>query len=271
MSDQVAVIGLGATGAFAARAAFDLGYKVDIYNMVDTPNLTPPGAFWLHWLPEDMTGEFEATPIYIMGKGTEKGYLNRQWGRTIAKGLSSSFPSKAVWEQGYHPAKILPKIVPDECEIMMIPYPLSDVDVRDLAIKYAAVFQTFPSKDSKAFQPPLLPYIAGAKFATDDPTSNWVIYNGTDKGLVVREASLWGNHFVEFPKNVSLSEVQLDFDLSGFQHVVLRDIDPRTQPWEGKIDPKVHYVGRWATWDRKYLSHDAYKHTQKILKKVQNG
>src|ERR1041385_5813278 len=103
---KVAVIGLGAAGAFVARAAYDLGFDTTIYASGAT-NVTPPGAFWLHWLPDDLTGEFNSQTIRIIGKGKEEAYTKLQWGQSWYKGLSSSFPVEPVIEQGYNPVEVL--------------------------------------------------------------------------------------------------------------------------------------------------------------------
>jgi len=111
---KIAVIGLGPTGSFAARAAYDLNCEVDIYT-VESAFTTPPGSFWLHWVPDDVTQQVAATQIYIQGKGTAKDYIKRQWGE-LAPGVTSSFPEQPVWEQGYDPTLVMKYLVPAACE-----------------------------------------------------------------------------------------------------------------------------------------------------------
>lgn len=260
---KVAIVGLGPTGSFAARAAYDMGCEVDIY--VVGQGTTPPGAFWLHWIPDTLPNETSPTQIYVEGKGNAKAYVKRQWGE-LAPGVTSSFPDKPVWEQGYDPQVYLKQLVPAACEEIHLPYQLSDGDVKDLSVKYDHVFQTFPTKESKMEQPGLLPFVAAARIGEADNTPNWVLYNGTNTGIVVREAVLFGSHFLEFPKNMSLDEVAGQYDLDGWQTVVLKDLQPTTKPWAQDPKSKVHLVGRMAMWDRKFLSHDAYAYVQKILK-----
>ena len=105
-----------------------------------------------------------------------------------------------------------------------------------------------------------------ARLRESDPSKNFVVYNGTHEGLVVREAQLFGNHFLEFPKGLT-QEHDLEewpIDLKGYKVVMLKDLDPRTKPWH---QPKgnIRLIGRWAQWDRKILSHDAYGIVQKMI------
>lgn len=270
-NNRVAIIGLGPTGAFAARAAYDLGWDVKIY-ATDMEYRTPPGAFWLHWIPDAVLNDYNAETINILGIGKAEEYVKRQWGKEFAK-LPSSFPVKPVAEKGYDPAEVLPHLVPAECEFMPVSHKLSDVDVRDIARAFDVVFQTFPTRESTEQQPALIPYIAAARFGWEPRpgTGNMVVYNGSGKGVTVREAQLFGNHYLEFPKNMSLAEVGMEFDLTGYQHVVLRDLHPYTKPWQQDSKSKVQLIGRFAKWDRKCLSHDAYADVRRILKGFRNA
>lgn len=264
---KVAVIGLGPTGAFAARAASDLGCEVDIYVAGSGGSSTPPGAFWLHWIPDGVVSQgFIYEDIWVEGKGTPKAYIERQWGKQLAAGVTSSFPVRPVWERGYNPQTVLEKLIPRACEEIRVPYPLSGADIRDLSVKYDLVFQTFPTKESFEHQPALLPFVAAARFGSEDPSTNWVVYNGTPNGLVVREAVLFGNHFLEFPKGLAISEITAEQDMEGWQTLVLKDLHPHTKPWSQDPASKVKLVGRLAMWDRKFLSHDAYAYVQKQVK-----
>jgi hypothetical protein len=261
---EVAVVGLGATGAFVARAAYDLGYRVTIY-VHGKANTTPPGAFWLHWLPEDMTGQYQSRSIRIIGKGTQGNYVKLQWGAMSNRmNITSSFPIKEVIEKGYNPEEVLPHLVPDEVKIEYVPFPFSDGDVRDLRHGFEAVFQTFPRKIDIDNQPEKIPFIAAAKFSTEDPAINVVVYNGTGEGIVVREAILFGNHYLEFPKDMPIAEVKKKYDLSGYHWVELKDLAPHTKPVPQPGDG-IYLMGRLAQWDRRCLSHDAYSRTVKIL------
>ena len=222
---KIAIIGLGAAGAFAARAAYDRGHEVEIYAI--TTGVMSPGATWLHWVPQDIPQRFSATQIYVAGRGTAANYTKRQWGSVQP---TSSFPAQPVWETGYNPTQVLDALVPAACNVNSIPYPMSDAEIKDLSVAFDMVFQTFATRESKEQQPALLSFVAAAQFDACDPGQNAVVYNGTKQGIVVREAQLWGNRFLEFPKNMTLEEVQGQYDLKDWKTVVLKDLDLRTKP-----------------------------------------
>ena len=260
---KIAIIGLGASGAFAARAAYDMGNDVEIYATQN--GKMSPGATWLHWLPEDMSQQVAPANIYVIGKGTGSSYSRLQWGQVFP----SSFPKEPVWEKGYDPEVVLAKLVPSSCNVNFVPFPLSDADIRDLSTGFDLVFQTFPTRESKEQQPALVPFVAAAQFGNANPDVNYVVYNGTGKGIVVREAQLFGNKFLEFPKNMTLEEVYgLHPVETGWQYTVLKDIHPNTKPWSHS-DPKIKLVGRFAEWDRRVLSHDAYARVQTIIQEAE--
>lgn len=261
---KIAIVGLGAAGAFAARAAYDMGCEVEIFSTTQTLQMSP-GATWLHWIPEDVAAKFTPTQIYVVGKGTAEQYSKRQWGKVVP----SSFPTEPVWEIGYDPMKVLPDLVPASCNVNMIPYQMSDTDVADMSVAFDMVFQTFPTKDSKEFQPPLIPFVAAAKIGTEPLDKNYAVYNGTKDGFVVREAVLFGSKFLEFPKNMLLRELEEVVDLTEYKTVTLKDLDPATKPWQHS-HPKIHLLGRMAMWDRKFLSHDAYAFAQKKIQEAQD-
>ena len=268
MPKRIAIVGLGPTGAFAAKAAHDLKCDVEIFITGDLPATTPPGAFWLHWLPQDVSGSAKPVQVYITGEGSSDNYTKRQWGKVYP----SSFPTQPVWETAYNPADVLDKLVPSSCNMNFLQYPLSDTDIKDLSVAYDLVFQTFPTRESREYQPVLLPYVAAAKFGQEDPEKNYVFYNGktiATGGPVVREAVLFGNHFLEFPKQWTEEEVRHGFDLTGYTVKILKDIDPITKPWPQPTSSKIRLLGRWATWDRKVLSHDAYSMAQKFIRELE--
>lgn len=263
MPNKIAIIGFGPTAVFAAKAAHDMGCQVEIFT--DHQNPMPPGATWLHWLPEDVSGMFSPTQIYVIGKGTSEQYTKRQWGQVYP----SSFPAKPVWEVGYDPVVVLDKLLPTVCNVNLIPFRMSDTDVKDLSVGFDLVLQTFPTREDKMNQPQLLPFVAAARMGSEDPTKNYVVYNGTKDGIVVREASLFGNHFLEFPKGMDEQEVYGETHLVGYKVVTLKDLDPRTKPVQ-QPEGKIKLIGRWAQWDRKILSHDAYGLAVKFIEEMRH-
>ena len=269
MSKKIAILGMGVTGIYAAFAAEEAGHNVTVFTK-NKNILFPPGPFWLHWLPDSLTDKFEPTPIYHIGRGSERKYQSLQWGRIPKTHPKSSFPEKDEFKYGYNPKDVLPAMAPTNIKI--IKKFLTDEDVDIMAENYDEIFQTFPSELSKIYQPPLLEYYMGIdifEFRKNTSKDNYVIYNGTGEGIVVREINLWMKKFLEFPKYVALKEIKKVYSDQRYKFIKLFDLDPFSKIWTQpfQIDPKIHLVGRWAEWNNKRLSHEAYKIVKDILAK----
>jgi hypothetical protein len=264
MNKNVAILGLGPTGAFAAKAAIDAGYQVTIYTIGDYHKFVP-GPFWFHWIPEDLQQKFVPDQIYQLGKGTKSQYNSLQWGNLVTHVQQSSFPANG-FVVGYNAQKVIEDLIPMTAEVVMSAGAISDVDASDIAKSYDVVFQTFPTKLSKEQQPPLVPYCMASKLSTEK--RNYVVYNGTGEGVVVRECNLFGRHYLEFPKNVTRSAILHAMDMTGMDLVELKDLHPKTKPWRqpASTDPKIHLIGRWAEWQTHRLSHEIYSIVYGMLK-----
>lgn len=262
MSRKVAIIGLGPAGAYAAKAASDAGCEVDVYTFGEAK--PAPGAFWLHWLPEDLAKTHKHENIYVMGKGDAPHYGNLQWGDS---GLWGSFPEKPYWTKGWDFQKIFYSLLPMRCQVHQTAFPLSDTDIKDLSSQYDRIFQTFPKKMHLEIRPKKVPFVAAMAETSGEEPNNVVVYNGTGEGIVVREAVLFGNHYLEFPKGMSQEEVWSQHPLGeeDWKFVTLKDLHPATKPVQQDPGYKVQLVGRWAEWNSKRLSHEVYKIVQDIL------
>jgi len=277
---KVAILGFGPTAVFVARAAFDAGCEVTIFGKDDKMG-TPPGAFWLHWVPDTIQAPLEPEKIIIHSSGKEEWYTQRQWMHAAPKfvwgELSSSFPEAPVAEFGYSPAATLSTILPP----YKMQYTTSMLDreaIQQIAPQFDATFQTFPEKAHFEYQPQLLPFVAAAAPVSmlgpvynEDNMGNRVYYNGTPQmeDVLVREAILFGMHYLEFGKGCSIDYVHQPLraeriDISKYQWVTLKDLHPHSIPMEHDMKT-VHLVGRMAMWDRKFLSHDAYEFTRAVL------
>lgn len=278
---KVAILGFGPSGAFAAKAAGDAGADVTIFCTKESL-VIPPGSFWLHWVPDDVTEMFSPVRIGISGIGSEEIYFQKQWGVPFDKSRSTSFPKQYCIEIGYDPLPIL-KVLPDKgCKFVPLTQNLTDSDIENIAYDlfgekvYDVIFQTFPRYSDIIYNPPLVPYWI-ARGEKDNVSGiyqglkNWVVYNGEEHNVIVREAHLFGYHYVEFPKNMTIGAIQSvpDIDtLSGYRWIQLKDLSVDTIPL--RQDPKayIYMVGRFAEWDRKKLSHDTYQTVHKIVSEL---
>ena len=266
---KVAILGLGAAGAFAARAAHDCDCEVDVYAYGDT--VFPPGANWFNWLPDDLIEKFPPTPIYVVGQGTEEAFRKLMWGSLADHIVYTDFPTKGDYVYGHNPAKVFDALIPMGVDVSMVAGQLSDVDAIDIAKTYDVVLQTFPTKLSKAgaFGYYVKNFVASRKLTPEeDPATHYVICNGTGEGIVVRESNLFGVKSLEFPQGIGQAEISAKVDISDYQIVAVPEIHPQQKPWEPPTgwDPKIHLVGKWAEWNIQRKPHEVYAMVCELLK-----
>lgn len=272
---RVAILGFGATGAFAAKAAYDAGADVTIITMSHGISV-PPGSFWLHWIPTDVQHKYKPYFIQIESIGTEQEYFRKQWGVEKTKGRTSSFPHQQMFEVGYNPADILETLVPFEVEKQVVLKPLTTFAINIICDDYDKVFQTFPMQKHISEQPALVPYMAAAGIGKADPSKNLVVYHGDEHNIIVREATLFGNHYLEFPKGMvgddfDINIAQLLMTINGmqdYQWITLKDLALDTQPVQQDPANKIQLIGRFAEWNRKRLSHETYEQVFKIVREL---
>lgn len=269
MSKKIAIIGMGAAAIYAAKAARDSGVQVEIFSYGGSFR-TPVGAFWLHDIPESLKDKFAPVNIWQTGKGTAEAYIKLQWGDRARGVKESSFPRKGAFTLGYNPDDVLPVLLPMDAEVQLLAGPLSDTDIADLAKlrEYDLILQTFPTKESKQEQPRLIPFVTAGMHDPEDGRKNFLLYNGTGEGIVVREAHLFGNHYLEFPKFVTRAEIQRTCGdtLAGYILSDNLDMDPATKPWSKTSHSKIKLIGRWAEWNQKRLTHEIYSIVCGMLK-----
>ena len=263
---KVAVLGLGMAGAYAAKAASDNGCFVQVYQHGKTQ--FPLGAFWQHWVPPDIAKVVPATSIKMIPEGTASNYMSLQWGRVPNNHIKSSFPAKTKVVAGYNPEKVLAAMIPEN--VMTLENPISTEEVFLLCEQYDFVFQTFPAEYSYSAQKPLIPFWTAALYNSCDPEINEVWYNGTGEGHIVRSAKLWGNQYFEFPKYLSYEEIRKVTPAGVLEKMVfqeLKDMSPFTVGFQPSVysPSNLHFVGRWAEWNNKRLTHQVYAVTEEIL------
>lgn len=266
---EIAILGSGPSAAFAYQACLNAGYEPDDL-FVATAKLTepPPGAFWFHWVPSHVRAI--KVPVVLSSVGTEEGYLEKQWGM-YPDGVTSSFPkteqrmsgypvSHFVWRQMWEGANIIPGLS------------LTDQAVRVIAQDFAKVIQTFPSKaaihahrDYTVLYPTVVyekahEWPEWEKFVRlfsnevlHTPQGVYCLYSGSDREDWVRATYNLGRIMVEYPWYTPLDTLPTEGT------VLNRDI----VPWAGELDPmppaeNVLMVGRYATWQRKQLSHETF-------------
>lgn len=272
---KICILGTGLAGAFAFQACKDAGIKADVYSKTEIGS-APPGAVWFHWLPSSI----QAKPIKVVytSIGFKEEYISKQWG-TYRAGQTSSFPRTTRIESGFEIAPNLPKLW-EGAEITLVDS-FSDVEVGKLAKQYDLVVQTFPTDFSVRalgkyrVRIPILTTPISVKFEhihlhytkLGDVSDAQIItvYNGVDIDKWVRRTYMQDSVHTEFPSHFKTDNWAVFPDEKvGFY----MDLHPDTPPYFNQIAPKIILVGRFATWDRKYLSHQAYLDVYTKLKNL---
>lgn len=255
MSARVAILGTGPSAAYAYRACLDSGVFPGVYG---PRSARPHGAFWLHALPASCANYVPVLTIRLMATGTPEGYAQKIW---RSGDVQTSFPREGRTEHGYPPDEGLNALwgggpATDDRK-------LTDEDIATLCRQNDLVIKTFP--------PPLPPRLRGAysvcrlawrtKLVKIRYSS--VVYNGRPEDRHVRYARIWGEESFEYPAGVaSLPPGE------GWREQLWMDIPPQEHPWFYKEleewteqqpkHPNLLVTGRYATYQRKMLSHETY-------------
>lgn len=265
MRPSVAIIGSGAAGAFAYKACREYGCRnIEVY----TDRLGKPssGAFYFHWVPESISEKYEPDDITYVGLGTPDGYAKNQWpGIELGAGFVSSFPNSIMITHGWNASNVWDELWKG-AKIEIIADKLSDTDLKDMSKLHDVVLVTFPTQESMLEMGDYLVRIP--VHAVNNPTAsllpmdlfskhdNIIIYNGSASFQWVRCNKLWGKMSLEYSYVHST-------DGEGWFYQ--QDILPMAIPWKKMIARNVMPIGRFARWDRHYLSHQTYEDTRDVL------
>jgi hypothetical protein len=258
---DVAILGAGPSAAFALLACLDNHISPTVY----APNgiVDPPGAFYLHWLPESLSWrDSYKTTIWWLGMGSPSRYAEKQWDEPL---LPTSFPTEDRWTKGYR-SEALRRIWGGwpirETEV------LSDRDIQNLAPKYDLVIQTFPSEEGLRRRPRRKVTFPIWSKPLDLGDFILLLYNG-GPGAWVRLSIGGGKWSVEYPHDYTM-----DLELAGNGSWTMEtglDLRPFTRPYTTGPAPNVLMAGRFARWDRTYLSHQTYELTVNKIKQLEKS
>lgn len=261
---KIAILGAGPVAAFVYRACIDFGMPdvdIDVYGMSQTK--APAGAFWFHDVPKYLKSELTAYDILIIPDGTKENYVRKQWGEAVDP-ESSSFPRDPKIAIGYKPDEVLPLLW--EGASLRVTGEMPDERIRLMSFTgdYTVIFQTFPSEEAKDFYKSYMVRIPTLSYAMpDDFTRNEVHYIG-DLGDTVRLSFLFGRCHYEYVRDHIFEAEMLEVGKVGS----FMDIHPNAPSWDPKrsAGKNVYLIGRYATFQRHYLSHEAYQETLDVLR-----
>ena len=273
---KIAILGAGASAAYASRALEDLDLRPTIF--AEKSGVYQKGAFYFHWLPPDVAELVEQERVATVGIGLRETYIERQWGKYDPK-WESSFPKEDTYQSTpcYNPSIAYDKLLGVNVEINPT-VRLSKGDIVDIANTFDLVIQTFPeSQTFKAngkyiYRIPVAPY-----YAEDEEidyiretylppivrhTPNFIVYNGREDKDWCRMCYMWGNLTFEYPYYHTEFAGQEDIQM-------LWDLHPDCPPQEeATYADNIILMGRLAMMEPKFLSHEAYEYTLAIVEEL---
>lgn len=260
---KVAILGSGPAAAYAVMACREEGIVPTVISD-RSPQTDQVGAFFLHWLPPwlvDYAGNAAVT-VLVQARGTAECYTAKQWGRVVPSSFPAA-PRKEVW---YNSA-VLGEVWKVQ-EVGLAPGRFDDADLLRLGGEYDFVFHTFSAEAVRGGARrliwfPVLTFRSGPQ-AGD---MGMVMYNGEPKDRWVRMTRAFGRVSIEYPRDQAELAMREDPVCAEMEYNKLRDIHPDTlplNPWE-RIAGNVIPIGRFATWNRKALSHDSYNTVKEVL------
>ena len=263
---KVIILGGGPGSIFAYYGALAADYDHDEIQIWANGLTYPPGAFWVHQLPQNCEVAFEPTRINVHLAGIAEEYSRKQWG--------VSYPTSAATYCGksynaYNPHVVLPTLW-EICNTKKVDVKWDIHSVLDLAEQYEFVIVTFPITHEalSVFGQLKVPiYHSPINYEKDKP-DNYCLYNGMEGIDWVRVTKIFGHISVEYPH---LMAEQVEYILEQERMVwgdravgkvsLVPEMHPLTQPIKEKVigrSRNVLLTGRWATLNRKALSHDSW-------------
>lgn len=292
---RIAIIGKGVVGAFANHAIQDTMVRldkratVDVFSPTGEPTYPPPGAFYLHHLPG--SNPLRLTPethLEILHGENRRYYAGLQGSdRETSADRMPLERSLGV----YHPVKELIDIMwrstSDVKGVVTTAEGLLDLSKQyDMVVNTVNISQVRPGANGQRFQlkTDLLPIFVDrggdhnrlrqmrdlcAALGVSDTTlvglralhSRATVYNCTGEGHWLRMTWVRDNLSIEMSPFAPTYDL-MDLNLS---MVGLRKIASNHIVLNVTCAHNVVNVGRWATWNRKELSHEAYHTVQQKL------
>lgn len=244
----IAILGTGSSALFSIMACNDRGLAPSVFGKQSS---FPAGAFYYHWLPAYYERWLPMYPINYTYIGTEEGYIQKQWGNVKCE---TSF-GKYDFEKGFNPAEVLDLFKELGIYELISDRELLTGDIFNLCEEYKAVICTFPLAETeitiKPIQRPVTIEIP------KNPENNRITYCGSYEFPWVRQSILFGKKYTEYAK---IEHVPDDM-----HHVKIADIHPDAVAQFPLIPTNLHFIGRYAEYNRKRLAHEAYSMTEEIL------
>lgn len=250
MAEQLAVLGCGPSGLFAAQAAVDLGWDVKIYSLKQKSRQY--GAQWLHQpIPGITEGAGEEVNYYFLGDG--EGYAEKVYGSPDAPNSFREFGDTQV---AYDLRGTYDRAW-DRLESHIVNVDLSDrgqlMDVltgEDATLWVNTVplnvICLHPTTHRFSFQGV---WVTPRSMIPDSEVrGNVVYYNGLRDNSWYRTSRVFGHSTTEFPAHYGVEPP----DVPGLFYV------RKPLSTTCACHPSIRRVGRYGRWKKGVLSHEGY-------------
>lgn len=245
---RIAILGCGPAGLLAAWAALLENHEVAVFSKKQKSQIS--GAQYLHSAIPDITSPEPERMIRYFKIGTGPGYSQKVYGTT------STVSSWERWKAREYPAwslrgaydRLWEPMEPRIRDIGFIDYDY----VRALMEEFEVVINTIPLKHICKI-PESCRFYDQPTWITDWETpflpENTILYNGLDFPRWHRASYLDGYFAVEYGYPVEKA------------HMILKPQGTTCQCWPTGSQ-RFFSVGRYGTWTRDVLTHDAFHETR---------
>ena len=271
---KVIIIGGGLSAIYSFWGAIDAGYTAEEIQVITPNKFINPGAIFMYKSP------IPWSPVAVNSilLGTPEGYALKQWGDPeVETSVNRRFKDVKdyVTEYLYDPEQLsvtLWGLIPLTTKIDSF---LPPEYIKILASQTDAVICTFSDRETRA------EYIDNNTLSTfpvystkcSDNTYN-VIYNGLGYVPWIRQTTMSGRMFVEYPRGTDpqmISDYELYRDNGGGTITNVPDLAPNSKVLTAldRTNVNIFRVGRFSAFDPKYLSHQAQEETYLFLRSLQ--
>lgn len=252
--NKVIIIGGGPGAAFAYEGAIDAGIKARDIVILATNVGWPVGAFWLRQPLIDLP----AQQMQISLLGSADRYSEKMWGKVVNTSAHDleTYTHHGKVESAYD-ANLHLTFWWGSHSWEKISRPIVRHEIEQLARNNAVICTFDPlqrNKDAMIKYP-----VWSSPYSS---SQNVCMYNGAD-GAWVRTTFFGGRISVEYPSGSDIEDQeQKKWNTKGEVKLV-PDLHPDVQKlsWPDRIADGYLIAGRWAHYDRKYLSHRTRKDT----------
>ena len=241
---KVAILGSGFSGIFSALACIHRGVSFDIYS----DNLNKPRAIGFQYLHDKCNLDLVDHELdeFIIGEGNDYSY--KIYGNNYSS-IVDVVGKKTIYSLDEAANKVWSLICSNITYFKISGYN----SIKEIINSYDYVISSVP-----------LYFIAGDKYEHRDIFCytklvslyfNYVIYNGISTDSITRVGCVFHNIFME-----SLLALP---NMDGFScHVLKKVITKEVKP---NIADNILLIGRYGSWNKKYLIHNSYYETLRII------